>query len=63
MSTTNPTLGPQWTLIAPAGDEFLYARLQRLATTGAAPASDPWVTMLQAHLECDTMGSRTPTAK
>ena len=48
MSTTNPTLGPQWTLIA---------------TTGAAPASDPWVTMLQAHLECDTMGSRTPTAK
>ena len=41
----------------------VYARLQRLATTGAAPASDPWVTMLQAHLECDTMGSRTPTAK
>jgi len=39
MSTTNPTLGPQWTLIAPAGDE------------------------LQAHLECDTLGSRTPTAK
>ena len=29
----------------------------------SAPASDPWVTMLQAHLECDTMGSRTPTAK
>ena len=25
--------------------------------------NDPWVTMLQAHLECDTMGSRTPTAK
>jgi len=29
VSTTNPVLGPSWTLIAPAGDEFLLTLLNR----------------------------------
>lgn len=41
----------------------LYARLQRIAATGAAPANDPWVTMLQAHLEIDSLGSREIASK
>ena len=49
MSTTNPTLGPQWTLIAPAGDEFLLSLLNREQPLEVAVS--------------DTMGSRTPTAK
>lgn len=35
----------------------VWPRLTRLATIGAA-AADPWVTMLQMHIECDTLGSR-----
>jgi len=41
----------------------IYARLKRVATSGAAPSADPWVTMLQAHLECDTLGSREIASK
>lgn len=29
MSTSNPTLGPQWTLLVTAGDEFLLTLLSR----------------------------------
>lgn len=36
----------------------VYARLKRVAATGTAPTNNPWVTMLQAHIENDTMGSR-----
>jgi hypothetical protein len=35
------------------------ARLKRIASTGAAPTNNPWVPMLQMHIECDTLGSRT----
>ncbi len=39
------------------------AYLKRIAATGAAPASDPWIAMLQQHIQLDTMGSRTIGAK
>lgn len=39
------------------------ARLKRIASTGAAPTSNPWIPMLQMHIECDTLGSRQINAK
>lgn len=36
----------------------VYARLQRIASIGNAPVGDPFVPMLQIHIECDTVGSR-----
>lgn len=36
----------------------VYARLKRVAASGTAPTNNPWITMLQAHIECDTLGSR-----
>ena len=39
------------------------ARLKRIASTGTAPAANPWVAMLQLHIECDTNGSRQMTVK
>jgi len=36
----------------------VFARLRRIASTGSAPGSNPWITMLQAHMEVDTIGSR-----
>jgi hypothetical protein len=41
----------------------VYARLKRVAAVGAAPAADPFITMLQLHVECDTVGSRTVSLK
>ena len=41
----------------------VYARLRRIASSGAAPAADPWCTMLQLHIQCDTIGSTTITTK
>ncbi len=34
------------------------ARLKRVASVGAAPAADPWVPMLQMHIQLNTLGSR-----
>jgi hypothetical protein len=34
------------------------ARLKRIASVGAAPGSNPWIPMLQQHIQLDTMGSR-----
>lgn len=31
--------------------------------TGAAPAANPWVHMLQAHIQLDTLGSTQLTSK
>jgi hypothetical protein len=48
-----------WT---PSGGKIgghVYARLRRIASTGTAPTNDPWCSMLQLHIESDTMGSRT----
>lgn len=36
----------------------VYARLKRVASTGTAPTNDPFCSMLQAHIKCDTIGSR-----
>lgn len=41
----------------------VYARLKRIASTGTAPTNNPWCTMLQLHVECDTLGSRTISLK
>jgi hypothetical protein len=44
------------------GDHVL-ARLKRVAATGTAPSADPWIPMLQLHVEKDTLGSRAITQK
>jgi hypothetical protein len=36
----------------------VVARLKRVAAVGAAPAADPWIPMLQMHIQLDTIGSR-----
>lgn len=36
----------------------VYARLKRVAATGTAPAADPFIPMLQMHIEVNTLGSR-----
>ena len=41
----------------------VYARLARVAATGTAPTANPFCTMLQIHIECDTLGSREITTK
>lgn len=41
----------------------IFPRLKRVASSGAAPAANPWVWMLQAHIECDTLGSSQVTSK
>ena len=41
----------------------MYPRLKRVTSTGAAPAAHPWVTMLQAHIQLDTLGSTQITSK
>jgi hypothetical protein len=41
----------------------VYARLRRIASTGAAPTGNPWCSMLQMHVECDTLGSRLISTK
>jgi hypothetical protein len=39
------------------------ARLKRVASVGAAPTSNPWIPMLQMHVQLDTLGSRTISNK
>lgn len=41
----------------------VYPRLKRLTSTGAAPSADPFITLLQMHVECDGIGSRAMTSK
>ena len=36
----------------------VIARLKRVTATGTAPTGDPWIPMLQMHVQCDTQGSR-----
>ena len=35
----------------------VWPRLRRIASTGTAPTNNPWCTMLQMHIQCDTVGS------
>lgn len=39
------------------------ARLRRVAAAGAAPTLNPFIAMLQMHVQVDTLGSRTAAAK
>lgn len=39
------------------------AYLTRIASTGAAPTNNPWIPMLQLHIQCDTAGSRQISTK
>jgi hypothetical protein len=41
----------------------VVARLRRIASAGAAPTANPWIPMLQLHVQLDTLGSRTIGAK
>lgn len=36
----------------------VWARLKRVASVGTAPTLNPFCSMLQIHIECDTLGSR-----
>jgi len=37
----------------------VVARLKRIASVGAAPTANPWIPMMQLHIQLDTLGSRT----
>jgi hypothetical protein len=39
------------------------AYLKRITATGAAPSNDPWIPMLQMHVECNTWGSNEIISK
>jgi hypothetical protein len=41
----------------------VWARLKRVAAVGTAPSASPFCSMLQMHIECDTVGSRSITSK
>jgi hypothetical protein len=41
----------------------VYARLKRIAASGTAPTNNPWCSMLQLHIQCDTNGSRSISTK
>lgn len=41
----------------------VFARLKRIASTGAAPTANPWCTMLQLHIQCNTVGSKNISSK
>ena len=41
----------------------VVARLKRVAAAGTAPTSNPWIPMLQLHVQLDTLGSRNIGSK
>ena len=41
----------------------VVARLKRVAAVGAAPTNNPWIPMLQMHIQLDTLGSRNIGSK
>lgn len=41
----------------------IYPRLKRVTATGAAPAANPWIPMLQAHIQLNSLGSTQITSK
>jgi len=36
----------------------VFARLKRVTAVDVAPTADPWCTMLQMHIKCNTVGSK-----
>lgn len=54
------------TLIGGVIGAHVFARLRRIALTTpgrTGPTANPWCAMLQMHIECDTIGSRTISTK
>jgi hypothetical protein len=47
---------------AKIGDHCV-ARLKRVSATGTAPTNNPWIPMLQMHIQKDTIGSRMMITK
>lgn len=45
------------------GDGKLGITTSAKAAVGAEPVANPWITMLQAHVEVDSMGSREIASK
>jgi hypothetical protein len=41
----------------------VWARLKRVAAAGTAPTANPFCSMMQMHVECDTVGSRSISTK
>ena len=41
----------------------IWARLKRVAATGDAPTANPWCTMMQAHIQNNTLGSAAVSSK
>ena len=41
----------------------IWPRLKRITSTGTAPTNNPFCTMLQAHILCDSVGSVTIVEK
>jgi len=41
----------------------IYTRLKRVTAIGTAPTANPWVTMLQAHILNDSVGSKQVSSK
>ena len=41
----------------------VVARLRRVAAAGAAPTNNPWIPMMQLHIQLDTLGSRNIGSK
>jgi hypothetical protein len=52
-----------WTPTSGVIGAHVFARLKRITSTGTAPTNNPFCSMLQLHVECDTIGSRTISAK
>ena len=49
---------PSWVPVGGKIGAHVWPYLKRVASVGAAPSNDPFCTMLQLHIECDTAGSR-----
>jgi hypothetical protein len=43
--------------------DHVTARLTRVAADGTAPSADPFIPMLQMHVQKDTLGSRQMISK
>lgn len=50
MSTTNPVIGPSWTLVATAGDDFLLSLLNREQPVEVAVSDTQVVPSIYGHI-------------
>jgi hypothetical protein len=56
-------IGSAWTPASGKIGGHIFARLTRIAATGTAPTTNPFVGMAQLHIINDTLGSRQITTK